>query len=108
MPRLWTYRALAILLAVVVALGGAELILRLYGRWLERSASLDRGMLQYDADLGWKLTPGWTGRHEHADFKTTYAIGGDGFRQDRSVDLHGPGPRTVVLGDSFTFGLGVD
>jgi lysophospholipase L1-like esterase len=65
--------------------------------------------VQYDPDLGWKLTPGWSGRHDNAEFSASYSINALGLRNDAPVQVRIPGNRlTLVVGDSFTFGLGVN
>ena len=76
---------------------------------IEESNRLDPGLIQYDRILGWALTPGWTGTHGHHDFEVTYSINEHGFR-GRFPDLSQPKvrPRVGVLGDSFTFGFGVN
>lgn len=65
-------------------------------------------MIQYDARLGWRLTPGWEGEHRHHDFRARYRINGEGFRHDPARPAARRGRVIAVLGDSFTFGLGVN
>jgi hypothetical protein len=66
-------------------------------------------MIGYDATLGWSLNPGWRGRHRHHDFDVSYSIDQYGMRRDTpGIGAADPRPVTFVVGDSFTFGLGVN
>ncbi|MBE9560138.1 MAG: SGNH/GDSL hydrolase family protein [Proteobacteria bacterium] len=72
---------------------------------IKYSEQMDPGMILYDAQLGWKLKPYWSGKHHHYDYDVTYNINENGFRgSDVSVDAI----EYAVVGDSFSFGLGVD
>jgi hypothetical protein len=98
-----------VVLATGVALLAAEWLLRTLDARVATSTVVDPGLLRYHARLGWTLTPFWTGRHRHHDFDVTYAINAYGFRGDfPSPDAAKRRPRVAVLGDSFTFGLGVE
>lgn len=60
--------------------------------------------------LGWDLVPGAVDRHKKAEFDVAIRISEQGLRSDRLYD-ETPAPgvrRAVVLGDSFTFGHGVE
>ena len=62
-------------------------------------------MIVYDAKLGWKLKPYWSGKHHHYDYDVEYNINSDGFRgTDAAVKEGG----ISIVGDSFSFGLGVN
>jgi lysophospholipase L1-like esterase len=98
----WTKRLGLVLAATILALAGAELLVRLlvpvrnvgpsfttydpvYGKWLKRDARIVR------------KTP---------EFTMRLSTNAQGFRQDRTVP---PGSRPVLfLGDSFTMGYGVN
>lgn len=67
---------------------------------------MEPGMIQYDELLGWKLNPGWSGNHHHYDYEASYTINTDGFRNQNISRVDEPS--YSVIGDSFTFGLGVD
>jgi len=95
-----------ILISSVAALVAAEYFLKTVDERIGRSESMQPGLIRYDARLGWALSPGWTGRHHHHDFDVDYAINRRGFRVDPA--MQDVSPRVAVLGDSFTFGLGVE
>ena len=64
----------------------------------------------YHPALGWDLVPGAKDRHQTAEFDVAIRISEQGLRSDR---VYGSSPdpgvrRAVVLGDSFTFGHGVE
>jgi hypothetical protein len=98
-------------LGVMGALGllATETLLRSQQARISRSDALDPGMVQYDARLGWRLEPGWKGQHKHHDFAASYAINRRGFRADTPFPPATAGRKlALVVGDSFTFGLGVN
>jgi len=93
--------------ATLLALLLAESGLRYLDRSPAISEQMDPGLIRYDAQLGWRLSPDWHGRHRHTDYQVSYSTDAWG----RRVTLGGKagaGPRWAVFGDSFTFGLGVD
>lgn len=102
------FRIVALLLASLVGLVSAEWLLRWRQRAIANSDHPDPGLVQYDPQLGWRLTPGWRGRHTHHDFDVSYTIDPSGFRFDPAQPKDKRGRRIAVMGDSFTFGLGVD
>ncbi len=107
--KLWAFRVAALLLACIGMAVLGELFLRQSGKRISQSDRLAPGMVQYDSALGWKLNPGWKGSHTHHDFSATYEINTLGFRADTPVLSAEQMERlTVVVGDSFTFGLGVN
>lgn len=90
--------------SILFSLALVEAGLDYYAGRVAGSESMDPGLLRYDALLGWRLTPGWQGTHRHADYEVQYAITAAGLRADPDV---GVAPTDLVIGDSFTFGLGV-
>ncbi len=105
----WTFRVLTVAFVGLLGMYAAESVLRWRQGKIAQSDVLASGMVQYDPDLGWKLTPGWSGRHDHKEFGATYSINALGFRNDAPLQVRMPGNRlTLVVGDSFTFGLGVN
>ena len=91
----------------LVAAGAAtEIVLRLQQKQIAASDRMDRGLVRYDPLLGWRLTPLWQGSHDNIDFQARYSVAGAGYRNDPSLSENTPW--TAVIGDSFTFGLGVN
>lgn len=88
----------------------AETGLRQWRRYLANSDQLEPGFIRPDPKRGWKLSSGWTGRHQHHDFDVRYTIGPDGYRVDPHLDTTAgaAAPLIAVVGDSYTFGFGVD
>jgi len=104
----WAFRLVTIGLSVLVGLLSVEVALSWRERAIAGSDRLDPGLVQHDPSLGWRLTPGWSGRHRHHDFDVRYRVNAEGFRAETAGEPE-KGARTVwVLGDSFTFGLGVN
>ncbi|MEO1366998.1 MAG: GDSL-type esterase/lipase family protein, partial [Acidobacteriota bacterium] len=74
----------------------------------------------HDARLGWDLVPGASDRHRTAEFDVEIRIDADGLRSPRPADATVPSAaspgsepaarrrRLAALGDSFTFGHGVE
>ncbi len=94
-------------ISLCMTLAVAELILRVQAASVRSSESMTPGLIEYDRRLGWRLQANWKGRHEHRDFAVRYQIPSHGFR--------GPWPHgersgecIALVGDSFTFGLGVE
>lgn len=106
--RVIAFRVTALAAASVLGLALAEVGLRTWREWMRQSDQLDPGFVRYDAELGWVLTPGWKGQHRHFDFKVAYEIGLDGFRSEPEPLMKKADRHIAVVGDSFTFGLGVN
>ena len=102
------YGLLAICLAVVVGFALAEVGTRALAPASGSAGTLDPGLFRYDARLGWRLSPNWSGRHVHEAYSAAYATNRHGFR-GTFERARAPGTtRHAFLGDSFTFGFGVD
>ncbi|NKB37096.1 MAG: hypothetical protein GKR93_07960 [Gammaproteobacteria bacterium] len=103
------FSLVSILLSSLLCLGVAEYALRWYQQSVNNSSSGDPGLLSYDSQFGWKLTPNWQGRHTHHDFDVQYTINKYGFRGDFPPELQTKKKkRMAIVGDSFSFGLGVN
>lgn len=97
---------IAVLLGILIAVVIAEIALGVLKPKIDPAGRMDEGFILYDERLGWKLAPGWQGRHTHHDFEVSYSVNSLGFR-GRDLDFARPGS-LIFLGDSFTFGLGVN
>lgn len=95
--------ALAVLLAEVV-LG------RLRPAAPRRAQGSEPKVAAHDPLLGWSLVPGASGRHRTAEFDVAVRVNSQGFRADRAYSPEAPPGtlRIVAVGDSFTFGQGVE
>jgi GDSL-like Lipase/Acylhydrolase family len=111
LPRSSRQRLGSKFLAVVIGLGLAALIaelgLRGWKSHLGRSDQLDPGLIQREPAQGWRMSPGWNGGHAHHDFSVIYSVDSAGFRRDPMFQS-GASNWVAVVGDSFTFGLGVN
>ncbi len=88
---------------MTVAVALAEVVVRILDNTRNLSGEMAPGLVRYDALLGWRLSPGWQGTHRHQDYTVTYRVNALGFRGD----LPSGRERLVMLGDSYTFGLGI-
>ncbi|MCC6694575.1 MAG: SGNH/GDSL hydrolase family protein [Candidatus Hydrogenedentes bacterium] len=109
-PRAWAkyVSVLPLVLAVFVAFLVAEILVRRGQENVALDDHLDPGMSRYDPTLGWTLVPRWTGEHRNTDFEVKYQINALGFRDDSPPPDRNPGNLLAVMGDSFTFGFGVN
>lgn len=98
----------AFLLAIVLGLLAAETVLRWRCAHIEAANSLDPGFAKCDAELGWTLTPGWKGKHQHWEYAVSYTINEQGFRTEPVREKEVKGRVVAVVGDSFAFGMGVN
>lgn len=97
---------LAVGLGTIVALVAGELVLRAF--WPQRSA-LTIGMFRKDTDAGFRLQEGYRNEVRTPEFRTAIVVDDEGYRvPDGWVPPSGASRRLLVIGDSFTFGVGVD
>jgi len=93
-----------ILLALLASTLACEVGLRVYARLTHQ----ERGLV-FDPELGWRMEPGvekvgrfWSGTHPSR-------VNSHGWRDAERTFERTPGKRRIaVVGDSFTFGVGVD
>ena len=102
------FSAIIIVTSILFGLTIAEYMLGWYRQSIDQSSVMDPGLMQYDANLGWKLTPNWTGSHSHHDFLVQYTIDRHGFRKQPPISNSETNSKIALIGDSFTFGLGVN
>jgi len=101
------FRFLAVSTVLFLGLIAGEMALRFRERRIATSDDLDPGLVMQDTTLGWRLTPGWQGTHRHHDYEANYSISPNAFRQPDHSDTENR-HLWAVLGDSFTFGFGVE
>jgi len=94
--------------AIIVAFVVAEYFVRNREQKIHLSDRVDAELIRYESTLGWTLTPNWSGNHENHDFLAHYKVNYLGFRADSPPPVAHHGTFVAVLGDSFTFGFGVD
>jgi len=76
-------------------------------QWAPENGS--RTFWRYDERLGWSHRPGASGVHRHPDFAARVETSSQGLRDRDYPEARVPGLcRMLVLGDSFTWGFGVD
>jgi lysophospholipase L1-like esterase len=103
-----TATVLAVSLTLVLAL---ELGLRLFfPQRLDGTSLQGEHFSQEDPSLGIRYVPGAVWRFRHPEYSAEYAINADGFRDAKSHPTPKPAGtrRVLLLGDSFTFGQGVN
>ena len=89
-------------------LGVTEWILRSRHQRIQGSDVIEPGLLQHDDLLGWKLSPYAKISHQHQDFSVRYTINSRGFRGEEPKPKRDGCRLHLFVGDSFTFGLGVN
>lgn len=110
--RRFAFPVLAVLLGSVLAGLAGELLLRT--AWPQRSA-VTIGMFRADPGAGYSLQPGYANVVRIPEYTTDILVDDEGYR----VPVRAPGgeapagddaaaTRILAMGDSFTFGVGVD
>ncbi len=102
--------ALVISVATLVGLGLSELGVRLFfeSKQVVKATPNQYKFYQFDSVLGWSNAPGSSGIFQRAEFSHPVHINNYGIRNSEIDLARTPGvKRVVVLGDSFTWGLGV-
>ncbi|MBL8198295.1 MAG: hypothetical protein JNJ67_05115 [Chromatiales bacterium] len=103
------HACITVLIGTLLGAAAVEFGLRYYTRYVQSQEQMTPGLLVYDPQLGWRMAANWQGRHVHFDFDVRYSTNDQGLR-----GANWPRPTTsgseriAVLGDSFTFGLGVN
>lgn len=92
--------------ALLVGAGLIEVGVRLFAAQMYEVHP--NGLWQLSKTLGCRMTPGFDGTHVTPEFRVRVRISEQGLR-DRAYGPKRPGRfRVLALGDSFTFGFGVD
>jgi hypothetical protein len=102
--------AAAILLSTTVSLLATEVILRSYfpRRTFEVLAASYPAMFNESDYLPYRLRPNYRGRLARAEFDTEIRINSLGYRGEEFTRDKGDALRVLVIGDSYTFGWGVE
>jgi lysophospholipase L1-like esterase len=101
-------------IVIAIALGlilGLEVLLRLLAPQELAGIKVDGAHFSRpDRTLGMRYVPGAVWRFSHPEYNVVYSINSDGFRdaKQRSPQKEAGTVRVLLLGDSFTFGQGVD
>lgn len=105
-------RDTAIVLSIsVVLLAGLESFCRVFAPQSLTGTSLrGRHFSEPDPLLGMRYVPGAVWRFRHPEYQVEYAINSEGFRDAKVRPVQKPPglTRVLLLGDSFTFGRGVN
>lgn len=106
--RQWLFAAVALTLGTVISIGLLELGCRLFRPIYLGPPDYFTNFFMPDAKLGFKMPANFNGLYQQ-DYELTYATNAQGLR-DRDFDAY-PAEgvmRILAVGDSWTFGLGVD
>ena len=101
----FSHTLLSIIVGGLFTLVLCEWVLGYYYRSIQSSNQMDAGFFRYHQKMGWELTPNWQGAHKHYDYEVEYKINSSGTRE--SGELGAP-YEIAFVGDSFTFGFGVN
>jgi hypothetical protein len=101
--RVFLFSVIALLLGISVSLLVAEFAIRLFD-----PQTLTSDIVQWDADVDYRLRPNARGRMVSPEFSAEIRVNSLGFRGPEISPVKKPGVRRVLfLGDSFTFGAGL-
>lgn len=101
----WIANAALLAGSLAIALGGAELVLRVL--YEGEHEIHPRGLYSADPVVGYVPTPGFAGTFVRGEYEHGVTIGKSGLRGGDSRPRRPETYRIVCLGDSFTWGLGV-
>ena len=107
-PKQVIFAAIWICFSLALVLAAGETFLRYRKHFIQKSDALDPGLVVYDRYLGWTPAPNWQGGHRHHDFDVRYTTNAYGFRGRFETPSDQKVRRYAIVGDSFTFGLGVN
>jgi hypothetical protein len=93
-----------VVVGLVIALGLAEIGLRLVG--VPPTYYYPRDLFVGDPTLGYRLRPGFQGRQTLGEFDVALTVSARGFREE-PASVRNDERRILGVGDSMTFGVGV-
>lgn len=100
--RSWVIKAGVVLLSCAVAVGAAEFVLR---HWLHAAPQLELDLYARDPQGNLRLRPNITRRHVTRLWDVVIRTNAEGWRDQAKT---GAGPLILGLGDSMSFGWGVE
>lgn len=106
----WLYVALAavLLLGLAFVLLATELGARMLWPHLAPTREERAKFWTHDPLLGWAHVPNTSGRFNHPDFSVSVSHNSEGLRDKEHTGQSPGAKRLLVLGDSFTWGFGVE
>ena len=104
--RKWLFYALSSSVSVLLMLAILEVTLRLL--WPQIFLPHPQGMYSRDDDIGYVLTPDFDGEFRGAEFRVSVRTNNTGLRGIDLRPLAKNSVRILCLGDSFTWGWGVN
>lgn len=110
--RIWLLRGLLLAISILVSIGILEIGLSLtnaYGGhvYSANPTGSQYKFYMYDPEVGWANAPHMRGIYEREEFSHPILVNEHGMRDARVERAHGEKFRVAVLGDSFTWGIGV-
>jgi lysophospholipase L1-like esterase len=104
----WRQNLAVLTVTSLLCFGATEVALRLVAP-VQTFVNPLRAFHRHDPDLGWTGTPNLKARFRHVDFDVLVRSDANGFRERQTTNAPGPGsPLCLVLGDSYTWGWGVE
>jgi hypothetical protein len=110
--RIWLFRGIALAISLLLSFGLLEIGLRSSQAYGGQAYSVNPTGSQYkfymfDPELGWANAPHMRGTYEREEFSFPIRVNEYGMRDAPVERAHGDRSRIAVLGDSFTWGIGV-
>jgi lysophospholipase L1-like esterase len=105
----WLRNGLLLVASTLVALAAGELVARMIpAPWQYPLDPPEDALMIEDARLGYALRPGQVLQWTRENWSNRIAINADGQRDDPLPDARAAALRGLAVGDSFTFGIGVN
>lgn len=106
----WMVNLSLIVVGILVFLLISELALMIFFPHLKPTGHMKGTFYEYDSTLGWKGVPNASGVFSTAAFTMNVTLNSKGLRDNKDYSYNKPDnvTRIIVLGDSFTWGVGVN